>query len=113
MMTTKFHLMMPKRTDAEPDRKEFGLPRFITLERRAEDRHSAKGPFRRNPILRAASVVWRSHSMTQPKLQACRCRLLSMPFRASVPACESEGRVYNGRSFAAFGDHDCQRLRDC
>ncbi len=94
---------------AETDRKEYGLPRLITLTdgRRIDTKKStipAKSHFTcgrcglKQDVRESVERFGHGAPVATYALQ-CFC-----------PECKAEGRVYDGRYFALFGEDDCRRL---
>jgi putative DNA methylase len=93
----------------EPDRKEYGLPRFITLAdgRRIDTRkgtipaksHVTCGKCGQKQDVRESVEKFGHGAPVATYAVQCHCR-----------DCDAEGRVYGGRYFASFGANDCQRL---
>lgn len=93
----------------EADRKQYGLPRFLTLSdgRRIDTRkstipaksHFACGKCGLKQDVRLSVESFGHGAPVATYAVHCHC-----------PDCDAEGRVYGGRYFAGLGGNDCRRL---
>jgi adenine-specific DNA methylase len=95
--------------EVDADRKQFGLPRFITL---ASGR---KVDTKRGVIPKKSHFTCGKCGLTQHLNEATEASkhaatIASYSLQKYCPTCHSESRVYNGRSFQTLKDNDLSSL---
>lgn len=98
-------------TDEVPDRKDYGLPRFLTLpDGRRIDTH-------RGTVPKQSSFSCGACGKSQDLREAMQSAKHGAPeavygVQGYCPRCDAESQIYSGRFFAGLSDRDCRRLVD-
>ncbi|NLX99246.1 MAG: DUF1156 domain-containing protein, partial [Rhodopirellula sp.] len=96
-------------TDEAPDRKDYGLPRFLTLaDGRRIDTH-------RGTVPKQSSFSCGACGKSQDLRDAMQSAKHGAPaavygVQGYCPRCDAESQIYSGRFFAGLSDRDCRRL---
>lgn len=93
----------------EPDRKEYGLPRFLTL---ADGRRidTTKGTIPAKSHVTCGRCGQKQDVRESVEKFGHGAPVATYAVQCYCPECDAEGRVYGGRFFASFGDNGCRRL---
>lgn len=93
----------------EADRKEYGLPRFLTL---ADGRRidTQKGTIPAKSHVTCGKCGLKQDVRESVEKFGHSAPVATYALQCYCPDCDSEGRVYGGRFFANFGDNGLRRL---
>lgn len=93
----------------DADRKEYGLPRFLTLAdgRRIDTR---KGTVPAQSHVTCGKCGLKQDVRESVEMFGHGAPVATYVVQCYCPDCDGEGRVYDGRYFASFGAKDVQRL---